>query len=83
MTRHKHRFRARLVAAAKSAHTIAAYARNMRLFSEWFALTNGKAPSPEGITPVDVREYREHLPVVKNHDPATANRKPASLSAFC
>ena len=64
-------------------HTIDAYTRDVRLFSQWFFSTNGKTLSPETITPIDVREYRSHLLVVKNHKPATVNRKLASLSAFC
>ena len=77
------RFRDHLVATSKSVHTVAAYSRDVRPFSEWFTQSNGKALSPEGITPVDVREYRSYLLTLKNHKPATLNRKLASLSAFC
>jgi site-specific recombinase XerD len=72
-----------LVATGKSPHTITAYTRDVRLFSQWFFSTNGKTLSPEAITPIDVREYRSHLLAVKNYKPATVNRKLASLSAFC
>jgi integrase/recombinase XerC len=77
------RFEGHLAAAGKSANTLLAYTRDLRLFGEWFAFTNGKGLSPERITPVDVREYRSHLLAVKNFKPATVNRKLASLSAFC
>jgi integrase/recombinase XerD len=77
------RFEGYLTAGAKSANTLRAYTRDLRLFGEWFALTNGKGLSPERITPIDVREYRSHLLVVKHYKPATVNRKLASLSAFC
>ena len=77
------RFRHHLVATGKSPHTVKAYGRDVRLFSEWFAQTNGRSLSPEGITPIDVRQYRSYLLTVKSHKPATVNRKLASLSAFC
>ena len=77
------RFHAHLVATGKSPHTIKAYGRDLRLFGEWFAQTNGRTLSPESITPIDVRQYRAYLLTVKNHKPATVNRKLASLSAFC
>ena len=77
------RFEGHLAAAGKSANTLRAYTRDLRLFGEWFALTNGKGLSPERITPIDVREYRSHLLAVKHYKPATVNRKLASLAAFC
>ena len=77
------RFRDHLLVTGKSAHTIAAYTRDVRLFSEWFGQTNGRTLSPESITPIDVRQYRAYLLTVKTYKPATVNRKLASLSAFC
>ncbi len=77
------RFRRHLASEGKSAHTIVAYTRDLRLFGEWFLITNGKPLVPEAITPIDVRQYRTHLLAVKGHKPATVNRKLASLSAFC
>ena len=77
------RFQAHLVATGKSSHTIKAYGHDVRLFAEWFSQTNSKSLSPEGITPIDVRQYRSYLLTVKNYKPATVNRKLASLSAFC
>ena len=77
------RFRAHLVSAGKSPHTIEAYGRDVRLFGEWFGQTNGRTLSPEAITPIDVRQYRSYLLTIKNYKPATVNRKLASLSSFC
>jgi site-specific recombinase XerD len=76
------RFRDHLVITGKSPHTITAYTRDVRLFSEWFSQTNGRELTPERITPIDVREYRGHLLRVKNYKPATVNRKLSSISAF-
>ena len=50
---HLARFRDHLLAHGKSAHTIAAYTRDVRLFSHWFRTTNGKPLSPGAITPID------------------------------
>lgn len=77
------RFRDHLVATDKSDHTIDAYTRDVRFFSEWFDRINGREFTPERITPIDVREYRRYLLTVKNYKPATVNRKLSSVSAFC
>jgi integrase/recombinase XerC len=61
------RFEGHLAAAGKSANTLLAYTRDLRLFGEWFAFTNAKALSPERITPIEVREYRSHLLLAKHH----------------
>ena len=68
------RFHDLLVATGKSAHTIAAYTRDVPQFGEWFSLTNSEPLSPEGITPSNVRECRRHLLAVDNCRPATVNR---------
>lgn len=77
------RFGDHLMATGKSSHTIEAYTRDVRLFSEWFDQTNGRDLTPGRITPIDVREYRRYLLTVKNYRPATVNRKLSSISAFC
>jgi site-specific recombinase XerD len=77
------RFEERLSAAGKSANTLRAYTRDVRLFAQWFAHSHSQGLSPERITPIDVRKYRSHLLAVKNYKPTTVNRKLASLSAFC
>lgn len=77
------RFADHLAAAGRSAHTVRAYARDVALFAEWFLGTNGKALTPEAITPIDLRQYRSYLLTVQGRKPATVNRKLASLSAFC
>jgi site-specific recombinase XerD len=76
------RFGQHLLGGGKSPHTLVAYRRDVRLFAEWFATTNGKSLTPEAITPIDVRQYRGYLLTVKGGKPATVNRKLASLSAL-
>jgi site-specific recombinase XerD len=39
--------------------------------------------TPQGITPIDLKEYKAHLLQVKGFKPASVNRKLASISAFC
>lgn len=77
------RFAQHLLGEGKSAHTLRAYARDLRLFAEWFQLSNGKPLTPAALTPIDARQYRAYLLTVQEQKPATVNRKLASLSAFC
>jgi integrase/recombinase XerD len=65
-----------------SPRTLRGYARDVRLFARWFEATNGKPSSPTHVTPLDVREYRQHLQTVKKQKPNTINRKLAALRTF-
>ena len=82
-TQGPHRFGQYLRASDKSENTIEAYLRDLRLFAKWFQDSNGDALAPDGITPIDVREYKVYMLQVKGFIPATVNRKLASISAFC
>ena len=52
------RFRDHLVATDRSDHTIDAYTRDVRFFSEGFDRINGRRLAPERITGIEVRDYR-------------------------
>lgn len=71
-----------LRAKDRSDLTISGYLQDLRLFADWFRVTNGEEPAPEAITPLDVREYRSHLVNVQRQEPATVNRKLAALRAW-
>jgi integrase/recombinase XerD len=77
------RFGQYLRASDKSENTVEAYLRDLRLFGEWFHSSSGEQMTPEGITPIDVKEYKRHLLQAKGYKPATVNRKLASISALC
>jgi len=82
-TRRLYRFRRYLGASHKSENTVEAYLRDVRLFTKWFRDNNGHGMTPDGIRPIDVREYKIHLLEIMGFKPATVNRKLASISAFC
>jgi integrase/recombinase XerD len=75
-------FTAHLTGQDLSPRTVQGYARDVRLFAGWFEHTNGKPATPTNVTPLDVREYRQHLQAVKKQKPSTINRKLAALRAF-
>jgi integrase/recombinase XerC len=43
---------------------IIGYLNDLQQFSRWFEQTNGETFTLQGVTPTDVREYRQHLLVV-------------------
>jgi site-specific recombinase XerD len=71
-----------LVAQDRSEMTIKGYRSDLTGFAAWFEQTNGEAFSPELVTPLDVREYRQYLLNVKRQKPNTINRKLAALSVL-
>jgi integrase/recombinase XerC len=75
-------FRAWLQRRDRSPRTVRAYLSDVRHFARWFEQSNGQPPTPETITPTDVREYRQWMVTVKDLAPATVNRRIASLRAF-
>jgi len=66
-----------------SARTVSTYVREVQLFAGWFEQTEGEPLAPAGLTPTALSEYRGHLQTVKQHMPATVNRKLLALRAWC
>jgi integrase/recombinase XerC len=75
-------FRAWLEAQDRSPRTVSAYISDLSHFAQWFAQTNGQPPTPEAITPTDVREYRQWMIITQGMAPATINRRIAALRAY-
>ena len=71
-----------LTSQGRSPRTVQGYARDVRLFAEWFQETNGKSAAPTLVTPLDVREHRQYLQTVKKQKPSTINRRLAALRTF-
>ena len=65
-----------------SPYTIRGYISDLKKFAEWFKLSTGEQMGLDNVTPVDVRDYKEHLQTVKKYKPSTINRRLASLRAF-
>lgn len=75
-------FETHLLNQDRSALTIKGYLSDLAHFSRWFSQTNGEQLSPQGITPSDVKHYKQHLLTVERRKASTVNRHLASLSAF-
>ncbi len=73
------RFSSHLVSMGRSRCTIEAYVSDVQGFAAWFEGVNGQVFSPEFITGVDLRAYRQECLEVGRVRPATWNRKRAAL----
>jgi site-specific recombinase XerD len=62
--------------------TIAAYAREIEKFATWFKETNGEPLSPQSLTQIDIRDYRQHHLAVSKSKPATVNRMLAAIRIY-
>lgn len=71
-------FASHLRQSGRSERTIRAYRQDVRSFASWFEKVNGQQLSPDLITGVDLRAYRQYA--LKNMAPATFNRRRACLA---
>src|SRR6266511_1417277 len=76
------RFLKDLARQETSPKTRASYRLDLLHFFRWFEQSVGDSPSPEAVTPTDVREYRGYLINVEHRQPATVNRRLAALRRF-
>ena len=65
-----------------SAHTIAAYRRDLTGFAGWFRAHVGTPCTLTTITATDVRDFRTTLRDTQHRTPATINRKLAALRSY-
>jgi len=63
-------------------YTIRAYLVAMRDFCAWFQETTREELTPERITPLDVRQYRQHLTTVRRLKASTINNYLAGVRAY-
>ena len=75
-------FKYYLEAQDRSPLTVSGYLTDLQQFIRWFEQTNGESFSLPGITPTDVREYRQFLLNLKRRKPNTVNRHLAALTAL-
>lgn len=66
----------------RSLLTIRGYLADLKAFGGWFQQTNGEELAPAGVTPIDIKEYRQHLLTVERAKAATINRRLAALSSY-
>jgi integrase/recombinase XerC len=74
-------FTAYLQSQDRSAHTVAAYTRDVIVFFTWLPVQLGKAVPLVEVTPFDVQKYRDYL-VTEGRKPAGINRALAALRVF-
>lgn len=75
-------FQAFLELQDRSTATLRSYLSDLNLFGAWFEQTNGEGLTPQVVTSLDVRDYRQHLLTVKQRQASTVNRHLASISAW-
>lgn len=70
-----------LVAADRSAATVAAYAKHLAHFANWFRIQNDADLTPAGLTATDVKLYRQTMLSAKL-SPSTINLRLAAIRAY-
>jgi len=65
-----------------SERTISSYRSDLAAFLQWFATIHNRDPQPPEVTPLDVREYRDHLTKTRQMKPTSINRHLATLRSY-
>ena len=66
----------------RSPLTFRGYLTDLKAFGIWFRQTNGEELAPAGVTPSDIKDYRQYLLTIDRAKAATINRRLAALSAY-
>jgi site-specific recombinase XerD len=69
-----------LAQKGRSPNTKEAYRLDLGSFATWYRETCGQEPTPEGVGPLDVADYRHHLNQGKK--PTMVNRTLIALNNF-
>lgn len=75
-------FKGYLQGLARSNNTIRSYLNDLALFNAWWIRQNGEGMTPEKITPIDCKNYKNNL-LAAGCKPATVNRRLVSIRSFC
>lgn len=75
------RYRQYQVSEERSAHTIRAYAVDLRAFHEWFEKDNGQPPTMEEMSAVQIRAWKTAM-LDDGRPASTINRRLATLGSF-
>ncbi len=67
----------------KAELTIHGYLSDLDHFCRWFSQTNGEVLTPQNLTSIDIREYRQYLLNVRQAKPTTINRHLSAIRAYC
>jgi integrase/recombinase XerC/integrase/recombinase XerD len=70
-----------LSAEGKSEKTITTYSTVLHKFSEWLEETTGSSDTGK-ITPMDIKEFKQHLTTILDRKPATTNKYLVAIKGF-
>ena len=62
--------------------TVQGYHHDLQAFTRWYKQTNGEDPTPERVTPTDLREYRQWMQVSQKYKASTINRRLSAIRTW-
>jgi len=75
------KYLAELITEGKSDKTITTYRTALKQFIKWFAESTDNTVI-EAVTPLDIKEHKQHLVAVQKRKPATVNKAIVTLKGF-